>query len=163
MNNDLENYDIFNETYQNKLRYIYLNKEEQRLDKGNDLKLPLTSLKVRVYIYKCSNLTAQDNFIGLVDYMAGYNSFSQANAYLQIRVGSDESTREKGSKFVETKDSYVANSLNPEFYQMFELEADLPKDWKLTINVFSYTKGSTSDSLIGSTIIDLEDRYIRRK
>ena len=160
MNNDLENYDIFNETYQNKLRYIYLNKEEQRLDKGNDLKLPLTSLKVRVYIYKCSNLTAQDNFIGFVDYMAGYNSFSQANAYLQIKVGSDESTREKGSKFVETKDSYVANSLNPEFYQMFELEADLPKDWKLTINVFSYTKGSTSDSLIGSTIIDLEDRYI---
>ena len=160
VNKNLENYDIFNETYQNKLRFLYLNKEEQKLNKANDLKLPLTSLKVRVYIYRCSNLTAQDNFIGFIDYMAGYNSYSQANAYLQIRVGSDDNSREKGSKFVETKDSYVANSLSPDFYQMYELEADLPKDWKLTINVLSYTKGSGSDSLIGSTVIDLEDRYL---
>ena len=117
VNKNLENYDIFNETYQNKLPFLYLNKEEQKLNKANDLKLPLTSLKVRVYIYRCSNLTAQDNFIGFIDYMAGYNSYSQANAYLQIRVGSDDNSREKGNKFVETKYSYVANSLSPDFFK----------------------------------------------
>ena len=157
---DLAKYDIFNDTFQNKLRYLYFNKEEQKLDKANDLKLPLTSLKVRVYIYRCLNLTAQDNFVGLIDYMAGYNSYSRANAYLQIQIGENTSSREKGTKFVETKDSFVANTLSPDFYQLFELEADLPKEWKLTINVLSHTQGAGSDTVIGSTEIDLEDRFL---
>ena len=157
---ELEQYNIFNSTYQEKLRFLYLNKDEKRINKVNDFKLPLNALKVRVYIYRCLNLTAQDNFIGFVDYMAGYNSFSQANAYLQIQVGQDSDVKEKGTKFIETKDSYVANSLSPDFYQMYELEADLPKDWKLQINVMSFTPGGGSDSLIGSTVIDLEDRYL---
>ena len=160
VNKEIASYDIFNDTFQNKLRYLYLNKEEQKLDKANDLKLPLTSLKVRVYIYRCLNLTAQDNFVGIIDYMAGYNSYSRANAYLQIQIGENTSSREKGTKFVETKDSFVANTLSPDFYQLFELEADLPKEWKLTINVLSHTQGAGSDTVIGSTEIDLEDRFL---
>ena len=160
VDNELEQYDIFHPTYQNKFTALYFNKEEKRLVKDRDFKLPLTALKVRVYIYRCSNLTAQDNFIGLVDYMAGYNSFSKANAYLQIQVGQDPSSKDKGTKYIQTRDNFVPNSLSPDFYQMFELEADLPKDWKLTINVMSFSSGSGSDSLIGSTEIDLEDRYI---
>lgn len=157
---DLEKYNIFHPTYQEKLRFLYLNKEEKRANKGSDFKLPLTGLKVRVYIYRCLNLTAQDNFIGFVDYMAGYNSFSQANAYLQIQIGQDDDAKDKGTKFIETKESYVANSLSPDFYQTYELEADLPKDWQLTINVMSFSPGGGADTLIGSTVIDLEDRYL---
>ena len=79
---------------------------------------------------------------------------------IEHNVGQDSDVKEKGTKFIETKDSYVANSLSPDFYQMYELEADLPKDWKLQINVMSFTPGGGSDSLIGSTVIDLEDRYL---
>jgi hypothetical protein len=55
----------------------------------------------------------------------------------------------------------VPNSLNPSFYKYYELDTDLPKDWKLKINVRSEAEGMiSSDTLIGSTIIDLEDRYL---
>jgi hypothetical protein len=53
----------------------------------------------------------------------------------------------------------VPNTLSPDFFKFFEMDAELPQDWKLTINVWSKNDGG-SDSLIGTTIIDLEDRYI---
>ena len=157
---DLNYYNIFHPTCLEKFKYLYLNNDVKRVHKEHDTKIPLTGLKVRVYIYRCLNLTAQDNFIGLVDYMAGYNSFSIANSYLQIQVGQDKDVKEKGNKFIENKEGRVPNSLNPDFYQMFTLEADLPKDWKMTVSVFSFNEGTSPDSLIGSTVIDLEDRYI---
>ena len=55
--------------------------------------------------------------------------------------------------------NFVPNTLNPDYFKYFELDADLPIDWKLTINIMS--KNNTgSDTLIGTTIIDLEDRYL---
>lgn len=50
--------------------------------------------------------------------------------------------------------------MNPNFFSVYELEGDLPQDWKLTINVRSYSEGGINHSLIGSTVIDLEDRYL---
>ena len=36
---ELEQYNIFNSTYQEKLRFLYLNKDEKRINKVNDFKL----------------------------------------------------------------------------------------------------------------------------
>jgi hypothetical protein len=52
-------------------------------------------------------------------------------------------------------DRAAKNTLSPEFFSMHELDAHIPKDWKLTINIKD--KGMF-DSLIGSVEIDLEDR-----
>ena len=109
---------------------------------------------------ECLNLTAQDNNATLIDRLAGYAAFCKANAFLEIMVGDNTSNDGKGTKYVNDKVSYVANSLSPNFFKYWELEADLPQDWKLTINVRSHVEGTTGDTLIGSTIIDLEDRYL---
>lgn len=40
---------------------------------------------------------------------------------------------------------------------MYELDAELPKDWKMTLNIKN--KG-IMDSIIGSVEIDIEDRVV---
>jgi len=120
----------------------------------------LKNLKVTVYIYRCLNLTAQDDNSTLIDRMAGYSAFSRANAYIEILVGKGESVENKGNKMINDSVSYVADTLSPNFYKFYELEADLPHDWQLTINVKSFKEGSIIHNLIGSTTIDLEDRYL---
>jgi len=55
--------------------------------------------------------------------------------------------------------NYQPNTLNPNFFKAFELEGELPSDWKLVINIKSYSPG-LMHSLIGSTTIDLENRYL---
>lgn len=48
--------------------------------------------------------------------------------------------------------------MNPKFYRSYELDASFPDDWRIELQI--YDKGSLSytDALIGSTVIDLEDR-----
>ena len=69
------------------------------------------------------------------------------------------SSGSKQIKYINDNANFVPNTLNPDFFKFFELEAELPQDWKLTINVMSKNT-SGSDSLIGTTVIDLEDRYL---
>lgn len=47
--------------------------------------------------------------------------------------------------------------LSPEFLQIYELDARMPEDWKLTISIFDKGSGYV-DELIGSTFIDMESR-----
>lgn len=156
-------YDIFNHDYVNIMREIYLMNKDQGggISRSSKNKLlPLNSLKVRVYVYRCLNLTAQDDNCGIIDKMAGYSAFSRANAYLELAVGKGENVENRGLKFINDSVSYVADTLSPNFYKYYELEADLPQDWLLTINVKSFKEGSIVHNLIGSTTIDLEDRYL---
>ena len=98
--------------------------------------------------------------------MAGMSALSKANSYIEIIVGEENTyiifnSREntKNIKYINDRLNFVPNTLNPDFFKYFELDADLPQDWKLTINILS--KNNTgSDTLIGSTVIDLEDRYL---
>jgi hypothetical protein len=92
--------------------------------------------------------------------MAGMSALSKANSYLEIIVGEEiASSNTKQIKYINDRNNFIPNTLNPDFFKYFELEAELPQDWKLTINVMS--KSNTgSDTVIGSTIIDLEDRYL---
>ena len=57
-----------------------------------------------------------------------------------------------------TKDTPIYGNLNPLFGHMFELPATLPHDHTLTITVMDWDK-FTSDDLIGSTKIDVENRF----
>ena len=63
-----------------------------------------------------------------------------------------------GKKEKNNKENYIANNLNPVFGHMFELDAELPFDRKLTVTVMDHDL--INDDVIGSTEIDLENRYL---
>ena len=52
---------------------------------------------------------------------------------------------------------YLSKTVNPEFYRMFEISTTLPGPSLLTVEVWDHDTLS-SDDLIGTTVIDLEDR-----
>jgi hypothetical protein len=160
-------YNIFNHYYIKKLRNLYLNQNEKKIlpNAKNEILVNFTNVKVRVYIYRCLNLTAQDSNISIIDKLAGYEAFCKANAYLELIIGknyksSAPADSTKGAKYICDSTNYVPNSLSPDFFKYYELEADLPEEWKLAINVLTRVEGALSDNLIGSNVIDLEDRFV---
>ena len=60
---------------------------------------------------------------------------------------------------MDNKKDYIPNELNPVFGTMFELKAVLPFDRKLTVTIMDHDLLS-ADDLIGSTDIDLENRFL---
>lgn len=60
------------------------------------------------------------------------------------------------------RDKEVKQDLNPKFYLSYELDATFPEDWRLEVIINDKGRfellGRNTDSLIGSTIIDLENR-----
>lgn len=78
-------------------------------------------------------------------------SVSQSDPYVSIKIGK--------RKAVNNKEEYIPNELNPVFGKMFELEAVLPFDRKMTVTVMDHDLLS-ADDVIGSTDIDLENRFL---
>ncbi|XP_015435492.1 PREDICTED: otoferlin-like [Dufourea novaeangliae] len=97
-------------------------------------------LLVRLYVVKGINLQPNDPLSG------------KSDPYLCVRLG---------KTFINDKKNYIANQLNPTFGRLFEIEATLPNDYLLTIQVWDYDAMSTDD-LIGETKIDLENRFYTR-
>jgi len=60
-----------------------------------------------------------------------------------------------------TRDIALPPSLEPDFYQSFELSATLPGQSRLHLEVWDYQL--LSENLLGKTVIDLEDRYFSEK
>lgn len=160
INQELKKIDIFDKDFFNYLSNCYYNKSLRKAKPKDQFAIPFDKIKVRVYVYRCLNLSAQDDAAEYLVKMAGMSAFSRANSYLEIIVGEDISnSNSKQVKYVNDRNNFVPNTLNPDFFKFYELEAELPQDWKLTINIMS--KNNTgSDTLIGTTIIDLEDRYL---
>ena len=52
ISNEIVRYNIFNEEYLKKMRYLFYNKEEKRKLTKQDLTVPLNNIKVRVYVYR---------------------------------------------------------------------------------------------------------------
>ena len=50
------------------------------------------------------------------------------------------------------------DTLNPEYFRTYEMIGNLPSDWRLTISIWNQSSYGF-DSLIGTTFLDLEDRY----
>eukprot|EP00300_Choanocystis_sp_HF-7_P010490 c16974_g1_i2.p1 GENE.c16974_g1_i2~~c16974_g1_i2.p1 ORF type:complete len:703 (+),score=135.08 c16974_g1_i2:1854-3962(+) len=77
-----------------------------------------------------------------------------ADPYLVLQVGNGGE-----GKYEDTKEKHLINSLNPDFYRVSELTANIPGDSFLEISVYSKNQFGANDSLIGSTRIDIENRY----
>lgn len=155
----LEAINEFNITYVKKLEKVFYTKDKKKRENKDLLAFPISGLRVRVYIFRCLNLTAQENNNSIVDNLAGYSAYCKANSFIELKLGDNANAgEERGVKYINDVSSLIENTLNPNFFKFYELEADLPQDRRLEIAIKS--KGTSSDSLIGSTIIDLENRYL---
>ena len=84
--------------------------------------------------------------------------------------GFDLSSRDNGSasdpylkitcndKTYNERDNYQLDEPNPTFYKHYEFEGTFPGTSPIRIEVFDYDE-IFGDDLIGTTILDLEDRY----
>lgn len=94
------------------------------------------SFKIRVYLLSGQNLSAMSNSIDLKSRLAGMSAMCTANPFAQLQVGDGQNNdREKLQKKMDTKADVIEDDLNPEFLRMCELDARLPEDWKLTIEI----------------------------
>tara|TARA_B110001452_G_scaffold264206_1_gene266845 strand:- start:238 stop:4518 length:4281 start_codon:yes stop_codon:yes gene_type:complete len=93
--------------------------------------------KIRLYVYTARDLTARSNGEEPQPFLKVFNG---AEAH-QIRT---------------TRDKPVGSTLNPELYSSFELSAYLPGQSQLHVEVWDYSV--FSETQIGETVIDLEDR-----
>ncbi|KAL3661972.1 hypothetical protein V7S43_012779 [Phytophthora oleae] len=97
------------------------------------------SVVVRVYVLRGQNLHAK-------------SSNSYPDPYLRLKLGSDR---------INDQANACTNTLQPEFFRVFALETTLPGASQLDISVWD--RGLISDQLIGSTTIDLEERWFHRE
>ena len=101
---------------------------------------------VRVYVLEAKGLISHD-------------ADSPSDPYLRVSLGETH---------LDCRREYLEDEPDPQFHRMFELEARLPGDSLLTIDVYDHAGGLTSrfassDDLIGSTTIDLEDRLFSER
>ncbi|KAG7207640.1 hypothetical protein KM043_009260 [Ampulex compressa] len=94
-------------------------------------------LLVRLYVVKGINLHPNDPLSG------------KSDPYLCVKLGKNT---------ISDRKNYVPNQLNPTFGKVFEIEAMLPQDYMLVVQVWDYDSTS-SDDLIGETRIDVENRF----
>lgn len=64
-----------------------------------------------------------------------------------------------GKTKLDSKEDKLKNNLNPIFGKMFELKATLPTDHTLSVTVMDYDRGRLHDDIIGTTKIDVENRF----
>ena len=57
------------------------------------------------------------------------------------------------------RDKASPMDLSPQIHMASEFNCRLPEDWKLEIRIMDKAFVAIADQLIGSTIIDLEDRF----
>lgn len=95
---------------------------------------------VRLYLWKAEALQPCD-------------PSGKADPYVKCQLGQwSESNRKEHQK----------GTLSPEFYKSYEIPIKMPGESQLKISVFDWDRfhmPGSSDTLIGETIIDLEDRY----
>lgn len=114
--------------------------ESQDFEKIAKLLLIKTECVIRVYIIQAFDLEQKD-----------VNSAS--DPYLIIKIG---------NKVINQRDKYQLDNPNPIFNEVFELNTTLPGDSILKIQLMDYDE-ILSDDKIGSTKIDLEDRFFSNK
>ncbi|XP_076821667.1 myoferlin-like isoform X3 [Clavelina lepadiformis] len=105
-------------------------------------KIPSTEavdVKVRIYVIRGFDLAPQD-------------SNGLADPYLKIKVG---------KKRIDDRDNYLANTLEPTFGRMFEVDLKLPMEKDLYVQVYDWDLIGTDDK-IGETKIDIENRYLSK-
>lgn len=89
--------------------------------------------------------------------LAGMDAVCSANPYPEITIGEGNRGNLDLIKHVSDADKFVENNLSPGFFRMYELDGELPRDWKMTLHIKN--KGMM-DSIIGTVEIDIEDRVV---
>ncbi|CAG9328707.1 unnamed protein product [Blepharisma stoltei] len=117
-----------------------------------------SSFAVRLYLLRGLSLSAVSNAPDWTAFAGGLEALSSADSYPEILTGEDKN---QAMKYI-CDNRPETQTLNPEFFRTYELKADFPSDWKLEINIWNLTE-YRFDSLIGTTAIDLEDRYYGEK
>lgn len=97
------------------------------------------SLVVRVYVLRGSNLQSKD--------LNGYS-----DPYLRLKLGKE---------IISDRAHYRKKTLNPDFFRMFAFDTVLPGPSQLEIAVWDHDL--VLDELIGTTTIDLEDRWFHKE
>lgn len=90
---------------------------------------------VRLYIVQGINLRSQD-------------IYSKSDVFLKIQYGKET---------ISDRANFIPNQSNPIFGKRFQLSGIVPRNDKIKISLYDVDSW-TSDDLIGSTVIDLEDR-----
>lgn len=161
----------FLEPEKKKESFMFMNKEIEHNNEQDDLS-PVniydqdvltvlkknTHLKIRIYLLRGLNLTAQSNVNSAMNKLAGYSAYSSANPYPEISIGDCCNDSSSGIvKSIKDSQHYIQNTLNPNFYRFYELDSLLPIDWKLIVSLYDYS--FLGNRLIGQTQIDIEDRF----
>lgn len=94
---------------------------------------------LRVYVIDAEGLQPKD-------------SNGKSDPYVKLQVG---------KKKMSSRDQYKPNTLDPVFGQLFEMKVFLPLEKLLVLSVIDYDAVGRDDD-IGSTTIDLENRYTSR-
>ena len=83
-----------------------------------------------------------------------------ANPYPVLTLGDGKNNEEmKIVKYVSEREDSMDGDLSPEFWRWYELDAIFPEDWRLEIAIYDKGVVGYADSLIGSTVIDVENRH----
>ncbi len=101
-------------------------------------------VQVRLYVLKCFALTPTD---------IGRDHTQSCDPYLQVALG---------DKTISCRSNYKPKTTEPGFYQRFEFHTAFPGPSQLEIKVYDHDLFRFSDDLVGSTTIDLEDRWFSR-
>jgi hypothetical protein len=98
----------------------------------------------RLYVWKAESLQPSD-------------PNGKADPYLKISLGGFSDNGRK---------SHETATVNPDFYKMYEIPMKIPGESQLKISVFDWDRfhlPGSSDSIIGETVVDIEDRYFHKK
>jgi hypothetical protein len=114
-----------------------------------------------VYLLTAQNLSATDSSTDVKTWLAGLRALCSVNSYPIIIVGNGKNdTMQHKIKYISDREKHVPQDLNPKYYRSYEFDAYLPEDWRLEVQLYDKGKISYTDGLIGSTVIDIEDRLL---
>lgn len=105
----------------------------------------VTDYVCRLYVWKAESLQPAD-------------PNGKADPYVSVKLGNSFS--QSGRK------DHIKATLSPEFYSSYEIPIKIPGESQLKLSVYDWDRfhlPGTYDTLIGETVIDLEDRYFHKK
>uniref|UniRef100_A0A7S3JR17 C2 domain-containing protein n=1 Tax=Aureoumbra lagunensis TaxID=44058 RepID=A0A7S3JR17_9STRA len=102
--------------------------------------------KIRLYVIRGVHLTPMDP--GLM------GAPGKSDPYLRIDLGKNQVFNDR--------ENYIPDAVDVDLYKVIEMSTELPGDSQLKIDVVDYDDIGFSDDLIGTTIVDLEDRWFSR-
>ena len=87
--------------------------------------------RVRVYLLAGQNIPALNNVIDLKSRLAGMYALCSSNPYPVLQISDGIPDENCKTRKLDGREFAVDGDLDPEFFRIFELDAELPNDWQL--------------------------------